>query len=368
MKGILTIIIAFIVCNLYAQKIVTADYADSFNEGVAPFVLNEKWGFINTEGEVIIEPKYLCGFDTPFCSEGMILLNNPEKDGWGYFDNKGNLVIDFTFYSASPFYDSLAASYDNTDHPHWRFLNKKGEIVVKEFKNHHSYSTILKEGRARVSYDFKCGFVDSKGNLVIEAKYDDVRDFSEGLAAVQLDGKWGFIDKDGNLVIDFKFTNEPQSFSNGRTFVMGQNFLYALIDNTGKVLVEPKYKSVFPFNEGFAPVSYVNEKGKTVWEIIDVNGKTVKQFVQTGNEKDMIEFYSGFSEGLAVAQQGYGANRGYIDTKGKVAIDFKFTMNIKPFKNNRAYAEYFDKKNKKTTKGFIDKTGKYVIVIEKSTF
>ncbi len=367
-KLLLVLVLLGTITNLFAQKIVNADFIGSFNEGVAPFTLENKWGFIDIEGKVIIEPKYVYGFDTPFCNNGMILLNNPEKDAWGYFDNKGKLIVDFTFYSASPFHDTLAASYDNTDHPHWRFINKKGEVVVKEFKNWHSYSTILKEGRARYNFDFKYGYVNEKGISVIENKYEDVRDFSEGLAAVKLNDKWGFIDKEGKVIIDFKFTNEPQSFSDGRTFVQGQNFLFALMDNTGKIIVDPKYKTVFPFNEGFAPVSYINEKGKTVWEIIDINGKPVKQFIQTGKEKDKIEFYSGFSEGLAVAQQGYGANRGYIDTKGKVIIDFKFAMNIKPFNSGRAYAEFYDKKTNKMTKGFIDNKGKFVITIEKPMF
>lgn len=367
-KLMMSVILIVIAANLYAQKVVTADFIDSYNEGVAPFMLENKWGFVDTEGNVVIEPKYVYGFDTPFCKNGIILLNDPQKDAWGYFDNKGNLIIDFKFYSTTPFYDTLAASYDNEDHPHWRLINKKGEVVVKEFPNWYSYTTYFVEGRARFNKDFKYGYVNEKGVPVIENKYEDVRDFSEGLAAVKLNEKWGFIDKEGKVVIDFKFINEPQSFKNGRTFVLGQNYLYALVDNTGKVVVDPKYKTVFSFDGGFAPVSYVNDKGKTVWEIIDVNGKPVKQFIQTGKEKDKIEFYSGFSEGLAVAQQGYGANRGYIDTKGKVIIDFNFAMNIKPFNSGRAYAEFYDKKTNKMTKGFIDKKGKFVIIIEKQKF
>ncbi|EGK7513750.1 WG repeat-containing protein [Campylobacter lari] len=51
----------------------------------------------------------------------------------------------------------------------------------------------------------KCGLIDKQGNLVLEAKYDDIYDFSEGLARVELNGKWGFIDKQGNLVIETEY-------------------------------------------------------------------------------------------------------------------------------------------------------------------
>jgi len=368
MKKTYCILMLLFAVNLYPQKIVTADFIESFSEGVAAFSLENKWGFIDTEGKVIIEPKYFSGLNNPFCKNGLILLKDPAKKAYGFFDKKGNLAIDFKYGSTTPFYDTLSTSYSAENHPHWRLINKKGDIVVNEFRNRHSYTTYFVEGRAGFSADFKYGYVDGKGIPVIENKYDEIRDFSEGLAAVKFNGKWGFIDKEGKVVIDFKFSNEPLAFSNNRTFVLGQNFLFALIDNTGKILVDPKYKIVFPFSEGFAPVSYVNDKGKTVWEIIDTNGKPIKQFVQTGKEIDIIEFRSGFSEGLAIAHQGYGANGGYIDTKGKVIIDFNLGMNIKPFNSGLAYAEFYDKKTKNITKGFIDKKGKFVIVIEKSKF
>ena len=43
-------------------------------------------------------------------------------------------------------------------------------------------------------------------------------------------------------------------------------------------------------------------------------------------------------------------------------------MNIKPFNSGRAYAEFYDKKTNKMTKGFIDNKGKFVITIEKPMF
>lgn len=34
------------------------DGADSFHLGIAPIEQNEKWGFANLEGEVVVEPQY----------------------------------------------------------------------------------------------------------------------------------------------------------------------------------------------------------------------------------------------------------------------------------------------------------------------
>src|SRR5919205_1021846 len=47
----------------------------------------------------------------------------------------------------------------------------------------------------------KFGFIDRRGSVVIEPKFDDVEDFSEGFALVSFNGKKGFIDETGKLVV-----------------------------------------------------------------------------------------------------------------------------------------------------------------------
>ena len=39
----------------------------------------------------------------------------------------------------------------------------------------------------------KWGYEDVKGNVVIPAEYEEVKDFSNGLAIVKKDGKWGVL-------------------------------------------------------------------------------------------------------------------------------------------------------------------------------
>ena len=48
----------------------------------------------------------------------------------------------------------------------------------------------------------KYGYVDEKGNWVIEPKFDDAWRFKEGFAKVELDGKYGFIKTDGTYLVE----------------------------------------------------------------------------------------------------------------------------------------------------------------------
>ena len=49
----------------------------------------------------------------------------------------------------------------------------------------------------------KYGFVDSKGNKVVDYIYDDATEFNKyGYAAVKKDGLWGSINSEGNIVIE----------------------------------------------------------------------------------------------------------------------------------------------------------------------
>jgi len=356
----------------YAQKVITCSEAGNFSEGLASFQVDDKWGFINTKGDIVIQPKYSNPFEQPIFSNGLCGLIDPATKKWGYIDTIGNVAIPFNLYNCTPFYDSVTVNYAGGDYQkkllaRWRIINKKGEILLETSPNDYTYKTYFKEGLARLSKKFKYGFMDAAGNVVIETKYEGVQDFSEGFAAVKSNGKWGYLDRKGNVKIDFQYSEELQPFSNGRAFIRGANYKWALIDTSNKIIFQPAFEQIFPFSEGLTAVSLRDAKGTEFFKIIDANGKSMKEFKPTGKEKDMIYFKSGFSEGLAIANQGYGNNLGFVDAKGKISLGFDFSV-LHPFSNGLAYAEKTDPKTNKVTKGFIDKKGKFVIQIEANKF
>lgn len=359
---------------VFSQTKISFDYIGNFNDGLAPVKKGERWGFIDKDGKLVIELKYMAGFEVPEFSNGLCGIYSPEHDARGYINTKGEVVAPFIFDGVNPFFDSLTVVYragraDGSSNARQSIIHKNGKIVLETAPNAYNYETYFKEGLARVMQNFKCGFMDYNGKIVIETKYDDVMDFSEGLAAVKQasdswDSKWGFIDKNGKVVIDFLFSHQPTNFSSGRAFIKGNDGKFGIIDAKGKVLVEPKYNQAFPFENGFATVSYTDAKWQTTYEIIDINGKVIKSFTREKSGSETI-LLSGFKNGLAVAMK--SGKYGLIDTKGNVIVNFIF-MKLNQMNDDRAYAELFDQKTKSITSGYIDKNGKFVIINEKPKF
>ena len=57
--------------------------------------------------------------------------------------------------------------------------------------------------------DGKYGYVDKKGNVVVEHIYDDATEQNEyGFVAVKKNGLWGSIDKQGKIIIEPKYNLE----------------------------------------------------------------------------------------------------------------------------------------------------------------
>ena len=51
---------------------------------------------------------------------------------------------------------------------------------------------------------WKYGYIDKKGNVIIEAIYDYACDYSEGFAMIKKGNKWGLIDKFGNCSLSYQ--------------------------------------------------------------------------------------------------------------------------------------------------------------------
>ncbi len=246
--------------------------AESFSQDTLAMVRKgELWGFINLKGEVVIDVKY------PTCKP---FNSGYSKVGGIFFVNtKGERISIRTYIKSGlmgvrEFSDGLLAVKVSN---YWGYMNTSGEVVISAA---YDYSTDFNGGYAIVKKGKEYFVIDKKGKeqkimLGGKSKVTAVREFSEGLAAVEISKKWGFINTKGEVVVEGQYLSSG-SFFGGLAWVKhrtrkGNRVGY--INQKGEEIVGPimiRAKNFDPIS-GLAIVvgldgkkAYVNTKGEVI--------------------------------------------------------------------------------------------------------
>jgi len=158
---------------------------------LAPFMIDNKWGFFDKSGIIAIQPKHKAFVtnygDLPAFSEGLTTVVDPTTDRIGYINTKGEMAIAPAFYSAAPFSEGVAFVGRQNDHV---LIDTAGKIIAQNFVAINGYYSRFSNNRACVQKEFSYGYIDKTGRFVISPKFEEAKDFSCGLAAVKKDSKW----------------------------------------------------------------------------------------------------------------------------------------------------------------------------------
>lgn len=328
---------------------------DDFSYFPCPASLDgKKWGYIDKTGKWIIKPRFEEA--KPF-KDGLALVNYGDKSGWGFINEKGESVINFSFE-----FININAAYD-------RFREGLMPVAIRRGK------------------DIKMGVIDKTGAWVIEPKFEDIDSFKDGVAAayviagkreegwwrtrnegdirklsgIRKDGallKCGFIDKTGAWIIEPRFASCGSYYSKERlasigdidsieVLVTGRMPKYGFADMSGNIVIEPQFRFIGDFHEGLAramiwdAASEGNKEQK--WGYIDKTGKFVIE--------PRFDYANDFCEGLAQVSIG-DFKAGYIDKKGKFVIEPKYSWGSEDFSNGLALV---------FTIGWIEKLRAWVI-------
>ena len=131
-----------------------------------------------------------------FFADGLAAV---QRDGkWGYVDSRGNVAIEPQWDVAYLFSERLAMVARDGK---YGFVDARGNVVVEP---QWDFASGFSEGVAMVQKDGKWGFIDARGNVLSEPQWDSAAPFYEGLAWVAGDGASGYIGISGEPVCGVK--------------------------------------------------------------------------------------------------------------------------------------------------------------------
>ena len=303
-------------------------------EGTGNYPLGYEWGYVDTDGDWIIEPRFE---KARVFAEGLAAVQLGGK--WGYIDQTGAIVIQPQFTEAHPFRGGTARVATGPERlpglgvtaSAYGFVDKTGRMVIPAKWDE---AGDFDEGLAAVMSGSKCGFIDTSGKVVIPLEFDMLGPFSEGLAQACVGGKYGYIDEKGEWGIkpQFKGLASAGLLDSRITYALGGRFKDGLapvysegdyldggtcqyIDETGTKAFPQVFQRGGEFSEGLAPVC-VNDK----WGFIDTSGRMViePQYEALYGPEFYLLPDRGFHDGLAPVALDHKV--GYVDKTGTFAV------------------------------------------------
>ena len=228
MKKVFAVIIAIIViimCVVMIKGILDRDKEQGKIASKNYFAAyqNNKWGVIDSEGNIVIDPSYA----------EMIIVPNSKED------------VFLCTYDVD--YD--AGTYKT------KALNSKNEEIFTDYSQIEAISNTDENNNLwyetnilRVEKDGKYGLIDLSGKTLLECEYDEITalDGSKGILKISKDGNYGVVGEDGKILIPAQYANIENLDTESKVGFVVQNEegKYGIVDYSNATILEPQYDEI----------------------------------------------------------------------------------------------------------------------------
>ncbi len=245
--------------------------------------VNDKYGYINMNGEEIIPCSYILISDFSadgYCTVSTRSSSNDYKYSWGSVEYHSCFLFGIMDHTGRTITKVQWRTMGNSANPNWNQSNSGenlyksyiGKTAIPEFSSGRMSVQLpnecwgfidqtgkvlgevkwysigqFSEGKAKVceatevksgystKTQYKYGFIDEQGQVVGEVRWDQVAAYSNGYAAVQEDNLWGFIDRNCSLVIPCQYTEVNAFRADGTCDVKTKDGTWLVINTSGSV-------------------------------------------------------------------------------------------------------------------------------------
>ena len=314
------------------------NYVGTFHNGLAVVKLNNKYGFVNTEGEEVVEPKY---DEIGYFYDGLARVKLNGK--WGFVNTEGVEVVEPKYTWVDNFYENIATVYlaGKT-----YYINTQGNLIFNNLQKDESvertgaFFSLWKDKKRQIvdrsgtplkkqyggiyspshglykvwasgeHHSIKYGYIDSNAVEVVPlGTYDEVDNqfHDPGFSVVEKEKRYAIINTKNKLLVPFGVYDQIAYFNSMKILVFKRNHKYGLLNTDLKIIVKPVYDEidVGNFYKDGCAVRLGNQ-----WGVIDKDGNTLipikiskeniksyKPCIELGGDKDrIIELLSSSSD------------------------------------------------------------------------
>lgn len=372
--------VAFSLCLGVAMMSVTSCGSEKNSEtGGIPFRSSEngKWGMVSSDGKIIFEDEFK---DCPTSvHNGLCMVKNGQGLWEIYTAEQKTEKVGDEYMQLGDFYADVAPAVKKNERI--TLINTKGEVVAtleKDGSRNISGVSNFSYGYAKFQAGDDYGMIDTKGNVVIPAKYffiaplpsgkfvaldskykneekknsvisilntkgdvvtsiklskyDDIGDFDEivnfGCIPVKVtadgESQWGMIDINGEVI--FKPSGKIRQLGKlvGDNFTFNDGSGWGVRNLKDEVVLRPKYSQLVWATEKLL-WAFDNNNGKSEWTLVDLEGNEITKDTYI----DVMPFFDGEYAAVKITDKSWG----FIDKEGK---ELKGTPDIYELRDHHA--------------------------------
>ncbi len=239
------IMFIFVLKGAFSQKentlaaITTKSYFSVFKD--------EKWGVIDSEGNIVIDPSY---------KEMMIIPDKKE--------------------------DVFLCTYDvdyNTGTYKTKVLNSNNEEILKGYEmveaiaNKSTSSMWYEKDILKVKKDGKYGTINLQGKELLPIEYEEIEPIIgiENSLKIKKDGKYGITNDKGKIILEPKYSSIAQLGDDNKSgyIVQDENGKYGIVDYSANTILKCEYDAISKVYQNEKYV--VTKSGKQI--VVDKEGK-----------------------------------------------------------------------------------------------
>ena len=302
--------------NREGETMIEADYsyASNFSNGLAVVVCNDLFGYVDKSGDIVID----CIFDeAQDFNQGKAIV---EKGGkYGLIDPTGDFILAPEFLDIGTVSEGLFYAESENG---FKYYSLDGSVAIsEEFDEAFAFET----GLAKVKSKGVVGFIDKEGSFLVQTTKGDLRRFHDTLFVLKLRDSSTFVSPTG--VIDDLYFDRIGVLKENRAIV-SKGGQYGYVDRNAKIVIaldRKEYSNYFQFAQfenGHAKVFRQDR-----YALMDSLGKNVLPAIFTG--------IGSYGELIPVSK---GKGWGYTDSKVRLKINYQYDYAY-PFINNLAIVE-----------------------------